>query len=125
MRARRSLALASTAVAVLALTTACKSGGDSGASGSDEPPVTIEIVEDGGKITPDDGHVVAVDVGQEVQLNISSDVDDEIHVHTAPDHEFEVQAGVDSSESFTVDSPGVYPVESHGLEITLVKLQVS
>jgi len=125
MRARRTLAIASTAFAVLGLTAGCGGGSAGGESGSDEPPVTIEIVEDAGNITPDDGHVVKVDVGQEVQLNISSDVDDEIHAHTQPEHEFEVKAGVDASESFTVDSPGVYPIESHGLDITLVKLQVS
>jgi plastocyanin len=123
MRARQSIGLAATAITLLALTTAC--GGSDDSSGSDEPPVTIEIVEDGGQISPADGHVVKVDVGQEVQLNVSADVDDEIHVHTEPDHEYEVKAGEDASYSFTVDSPGVYPIESHGLEITLVKLQVS
>ncbi|HSS68321.1 MAG TPA: hypothetical protein VLK34_07195 [Nocardioidaceae bacterium] len=123
MRARHSLGLAAAATAVLALTSAC--GGGDGNSRSDKPPVTIEIVEDGGTITPDDGRPIAVEVGQEVQLNVSSDVDDEIHVHTQPGHEFEVKAGVDGSFSFTVDSPGVYPIESHGLEITIVKLQVS
>lgn len=123
MRALRRLGLVATAAIALATASAC--GGSDSGSGSDKPPVTIEIVEDGGQITPDDGHPVAVSVGQEVQLNVSSDVDDEIHVHTQPGHEYEVKAGVDESYSFTVDSPGVYPIESHGLEITLVKLQVS
>jgi hypothetical protein len=123
MRTLRSLGLVATAAIVLATASAC--GGSDSGSGSDKPPVTIEIVEDGGQITPDDGHPVAVSVGQEVQLNVSSDVDDEIHVHTQPDHEYAVKAGVDESYSFTVNSPGVYPIESHGLEVTLVKLQVS
>jgi plastocyanin len=121
MRALRSIGLAA-ALSALAATAAC-GGGDGGES--DKPPVIIEITEDGGQITPDDGAPVEVAVGQEVQLNVSSDVDDEIHVHTQPDHEYEVKAGEDESYSFTVDSPGVYPIESHGLEITIVKLQVS
>ena len=120
MRAMRSIGLAAAASA-LAATAGC-GGDDSG--GADKPPVIIEIVEDGGQITPDDGHAVSVSVGQEVQLNVSSDVDDEIHVHTQPGHEYEVTAGEDESYSFTVDSPGVYPIESHGLEVTIVKLQV-
>ena len=123
MRALRSLGFVATTAVAVAAASAC--GGSDSADGSDKPPVTIEIVEDGGQVTPDDGHPVEVSVGQEVQLNVSSDVDDEIHVHTQPDHEYEVTAGQDESYSFTVDSPGVYPIESHGLEITLVKLQVS
>jgi len=123
MPAARALGLAVAATALLAATSGC--GGSDTGSGSDKPPVIIEITEDAGQITPSDGHAVDVAEGQEVQLNVSSDVDDEIHVHTQPDHEYEVKAGEDESFSFTVDSPGVYPIESHGLEITIVKLQVS
>ena len=121
MRPLRLFGLA-VAASALATTSACGAGDE---SGSDKPPVIIEITEDGGTITPDNGAPVKVAVGQEVQLNISSDADDEIHVHTQPDHEYEIKAGEDASYSFTVDSPGVYPIESHGLEITVVKLQVS
>jgi plastocyanin len=120
----RSLGVAAAAVMLLAATSACGDDGGGGTT-SDKPPVIIEITEDGGQITPDDGRAVKVAVGQEVQLNISSDVDDEIHVHTEPDHEYEVTAGDDESHSFTVDSPGVYPIESHSLDITIVKLLVS
>ena len=121
MRSLRSIGLVA-AISALAASAACGSGGD---SGSDKPPVIIEITEDGGHITPDNGAPVKVALGQEVQLNVSSDVDDEIHVHTEPDHEYEIVAGEDESYSFAVDSPGVYPIESHGLDITIVKLQVS
>ena len=85
----------------------------------------IDIFEDNGEITPDDAKVVKVGVGQEIQLNVTSDADDEIHVHSDPEHEFEVTAGEDEKFTFTIDSPGTYDVESHGLEVTLVKLQVS
>jgi plastocyanin len=121
MHALRSLGIA-VAAAALVTTSAC---GGSDDDGSDKPPVIVEITEDAGQITPDDGHAVEVSVGQEVQLNVSSDADDEIHVHSDPDHEYEIKAGADESYSFTIDSPGVYPIESHGLDITIVKLQVS
>ena len=85
----------------------------------------IDIFEDNGEITPDDAKVVKVGVGQEIQLNVTSDADDEIHVHSDPEHEFEVKAGEDQKFTFTIDSPGTYDVESHELEVTLVKLQVS
>jgi hypothetical protein len=130
MRASRLLGVVVATVAVCAALSGCGGGdndgnGTGGSSGADLPPVIIEITESGGHITPDDGRVVKVTVGQEVQLNVSSDVADEIHVHSEPEHEYEVAAGEDASFSFTIDSPGVYPIESHGLEITLVKLQVS
>ena len=127
MRASRPTAIVSAAIALAAILTGCGGGegGPGGGSTSDLPPVIIEITEDAGDITPDDGRVVKAAVGQEVQLTVSSDVADEIHVHTTPDHEYEVRAGEDETFRFTVTSPGVYPIESHGLDITLVKLQVS
>ena len=100
-------------------------GGPDTKSGSDLPPVIIEIRESGGQITPDDGRVVKVAVGQEVQLNVSSDTADEIHVHSVPEHEFEVPAGANKTYMFTLDTPGTVIVESHGLDVVLVKLQVS
>lgn len=103
-------------------------GGNSSAGGDDtspKAPVIIEITENAGKITPNDGHIVKVDVGQEVQINVSSDVDDEIHVHSEPEYEFEVPAGQDKTFTFTLDTPGTVEIESHRLEVTLVKLQVS
>jgi ABC-type tungstate transport system permease subunit len=88
-------------------------------------PVIIDIFEDNGKITPDDAKVVKVGVGQDIQLNVTSDADDVIHVHSDPEQEFEVKAGADQSFTFAIDSPGRYEVESHVLEVVLVKLQVS
>lgn len=88
-------------------------------------PVIIDIVEDNGDITPNDAKVVEVGVGQEVQLNVTSDADDELHLHSDPEQSFEVKAGEDQKFTFTIDSPGTYDLESHGLEITVVKFQVS
>jgi len=88
-------------------------------------PVIIDVFEDNGEITPDDAKVVKVGVGQEIQLNVTSDADDELHVHSDPEHAFEVKAGEDQKFTFTIDSPGTYEIESHELEVTLVKLQVS
>jgi plastocyanin len=127
MRVSRAL-LAAPAVALVLLLSLTGCGGDSNASDTDAStmaPVIIEINEDAGKITPDDGHVVKVAVGQRVQLNVSSDVADEIHVHSEPEHEFEVPAGQDKTFTFTIDTPGTVTIESHGLDVVLVKLEVS
>jgi hypothetical protein len=123
MRLQR-LAATAASIAVLGLS-ASGCGNDSSDGSSAQTPVIIEITENAGKIMPDDGRVIEVEVGQEIQLNVSSDVDDEIHVHSEPEHEFEIPAGKDKTFTFTLDTPGTVVVESHRLEITLVKLQVS
>jgi plastocyanin len=122
MRLHRHLSAITTLV-ILGLSLSGCGGAEKGAD--DSTPVIIEITESSGEITPNDGHVVKVKVGQQVQLNVSSDVADEIHVHSEPEHEFEVPAGQDETFTFTVETPGTVPIESHGLEVTLVKLEVS
>ena len=110
--------------ALLTATALAGCGGGADASADGDAPVTITVTERTGTIEPDDGHVVMVRTGQEIVLKVSSDVDDEIHVHSEPEHEFEVPAGQDQTFTFAVDEPGTYLVESHGLEVTVVKLQV-
>jgi hypothetical protein len=130
MRRSRPYGLAAALAVLLAATVGC--GGD----GDDDPeatetstteqsqPVIIEIVEDDGEVM-DSGRTVKVDVGEEVQLNVSSDAADTIHVHSDPEHEFTIGADDDESFRFTIDSPGTYEVESHELEVVILKLEVS
>jgi hypothetical protein len=126
MRLQRAAAAAVSAVVLALSVSACgDDSSDGGGADNSQTPVIIEITENAGKISPDDGHVVEVAKGQEVQLNVSSDADDEIHVHSDPEHEFEIAAGEDKTFTFTIDTPGTIPIESHGLEVTIVKLQVS
>jgi hypothetical protein len=129
----RSTRLVAQAAACLALCLAAACGDDAGDAGpsstATDPsaPVTIEIRQQDGSIEPADGRVVEVEQGQPIQLVVTSDVADEIHVHSDPEHEFEIRKGADAEElpSFTLESPGRFPVESHHLELTLVTLQVS
>lgn len=98
---------------------------DSSDKGSSDQPITVDITESGGKIEPV-GKVVKASTGQEITLVVTSDAKDEIHVHSSPEHEFEVAAGdEDKKFTFSVDTPGTIPVESHGLEVTILKLEVS
>jgi hypothetical protein len=122
----RQKVLAVVALAVLAAMTlsGCGSSGRSG-GGSSDSPVVITITEQNGSIDPHDGHVVQVNKGQPVELRVTSDAEDEIHVHSSPEHEFEVAPGGEHTFKFTIDTPGTVVVESHGLEVVLVKLQVS
>ena len=121
----RSLGLV-VATAALALSlTACSDDSSGGGDGSSDQPVTVDITEKDGKIEPV-GKVVKASTGQDITLVVTSDVKDEIHVHSDPEHEFEVAAGDEDKEfTFSVDTPGTIEVESHGLEVTILKLEVS
>jgi hypothetical protein len=112
------------ATAALALgVTGC--GSDDSSDGSSDKPVVVHITEKGGKIDPV-GEVVKVSTGQQIDLVVTSDATDQIHVHSEPEHEFHVKAGdEDKKFSFSVETPGTIEVESHGLEVTILKLEVS
>ena len=87
--------------------------------------VVVDITIADGKVSPN-GEKIDVAVGQQVQLNVTSDADDEIHAHTddADGYELEVKAGVPATGRFTVASAGSFEVESHHLEKIIVILNV-
>jgi hypothetical protein len=127
--ARRSTLLAAMVITGLSLAGCGGSGSGSGGSSdaASSKPVTVTITEKNGAISPDDGHLVDVDKGQQVQLVVTTDADDEIHVHSIPEHEFEVKAGASAQKlpPFSITTPGRFVIESHELDVTLVTLQVS
>jgi len=84
---------------------------------------TVSIVIRDGKVTPQ-GDRVEVSVGQRIRLGISSDADEEIHVHSDPEHTYEVGAGDSISKTFTIDTPGQVAIEAHHLGVTIVQLVV-
>jgi hypothetical protein len=126
--ARWPLSVAALVVTCLSVT-GCGGSSDSSAekSSASSAPLTVTIIEKNGTISPDDGHVVDVHEGQEVQLIVTTDAADEIHVHSIPEHEFEVAAGAsaDKLPPFALSTPGRFVIESHVLDVTLVTLQVS
>ena len=107
-----------TALGLLVL--AC--GSDSEDPATDEP-VRVEIAIQGGEVEPA-GERVEVGAGQPVELAVTSDMHDELHVHSDPEHEFEVEEGEGQVFRCRIDRPGVYEVESHELEVTVVQLEV-
>ena len=83
----------------------------------------VDIVIKDGKVTPQ-GKRVKVKAGDPVTLNVTSDADEEIHVHSDPEHEYEVKAGDSLDETFTIDTPGQVAVEAHHLDVTILQLVV-
>jgi hypothetical protein len=87
--------------------------------------VSIRIgFRDGQLIAP--AALVKAEVGQPIDLVVTSDADQEIHVHSTPEHEYQVKAGARNKIfEFTIDTPGTIEVESHTLDALIVKIQVS
>jgi hypothetical protein len=65
-----------------------------------------------------------VTLGDIVDIWILSDVDDEIHVH-GYDLRFDLAAGAPFNLRFEADVPGVFEVETHGLQAPLFEIEVT
>jgi hypothetical protein len=92
-----------------------------GASKSTKVTEIVVSVKDG-KVSPKT-HRVKVALGSPVRILVSSDVDDEVHVH-GYDLEREVSAGQSATIDFTADQTGVFEVETHESDLLLLQLQV-
>ena len=69
--------------------------------------------------------LVRADTGQKIMFMVTTDEPDEIHVHSEPEHEFEIKPGPEQTFTFSVDTPGTIEVESHGLDTEILKLEIS
>jgi hypothetical protein len=76
-----------------------------------------------GQVTPANA-VLQATVRQPITLHVSSDAADELHVHSVPDHKFEVAAAANQTFQFSVDVPGSVDVELHHLDRTVATIQV-
>jgi plastocyanin len=108
---------------------ASATGGSSSSAGiaSGEPnparePVTVTVSVTDGRVTPEPSRV-KVPLGSTVELQITSDVDDEVHVHGF-DVEKSLEAGVTTTLELLADEAGLYEVETHETELELLQLEV-
>ena len=83
----------------------------------------VAITIKDGKVSPR-GERIDVEKGQKITLLVTSDADEEIHVHSDPEHTYQVRAGGSIEKSFTIDTPGQVAVEAHHLDATIVQLVV-
>lgn len=89
---------------------------------SASPAHTLVITLAKGRVEPN-GERVNLNRGDTVRLQISSDRDDEIHVHGV-DRTVQVKAGEPVSADFVVEQTGRYEIESHHPELLIAVLQV-
>lgn len=104
-----------------------ETAGGNSASTSAAPSPSDDTVEVAVQVR--DGQVrpktrrVDVPLGATVRLVVTSDVDDEIHVH-GYDVEAELAAGREAVVDFVADQPGLVEVETHEGGLALVQLAV-
>ncbi|KKC03035.1 hypothetical protein [Mycobacterium nebraskense] len=121
MTIRRTLATAWVAALAWGLIACGSSTQSQGPSGGAGPVVDVTIAH--GQVSPTNAAVQAR-VHQPITLKVSSDVTDELHVHSTPDHKFQVAAAPDQTFQFSVDVPGNVEVELHHLDRTIATVQV-
>jgi len=136
---RRVLSRLAPLTLVLALgLAACGDGGDdepAAAQGSSSPSastsesastdgdtVAVTVTREGDTLTPN-GERVELEVGQTLDLTITSDVAGEFHVHSTPEQEIAYDAGT-STHEVTFDQPGIVEIESHDLDKVVVQVEV-
>ncbi|HET7326166.1 MAG TPA: hypothetical protein VFJ14_02655 [Nocardioidaceae bacterium] len=121
--ARSLVALA--AVSVLALS-GCgdddTAAGD-GAAADGAAPVEVEVDIEDGSTTPA-GKRIEVEPGQTIRLEVDSDMADELHLHADPEQSFEVRPVDDQVFELSIDTPGVYALESHETGNQVLSIQV-
>ena len=96
--------------------------GSSSPSADTEQAVEISVAVTDGKVEPKPRRVeVAKD--SQVRLIVTSDVDDELHVH-GYEVEAELEAGRPTTVELVADQTGIFEVETHESELELLQLEV-
>jgi hypothetical protein len=83
----------------------------------------IDVMIQGGNVTPTNEQLQA-SVKEPIVVHVNSDVADELHVHSSPDHTFKVEAKPNQAFQFSVDVPGKVDVELHHLNKTIATIAV-
>ena len=94
-------------------------------SNEQAPPtqLVIDVTIKSGGVTPTNAQLTA-GVKEQIVVHVNSDAADELHVHSTPEHSFNVEAKPMQSFQFTVDVPGKVDVELHKLNKTIATIQV-
>jgi hypothetical protein len=89
------------------------------------PPdqVVIDVTIAKGQVTPTNEQFAAK-VGEPIVVRVDSDAADQLHVHSTPEHTFDVAAKPGQSFQFTIAVPGRVDVELHELNRTIATIAV-
>ena len=78
----------------------------------DAAGLVIPVQISKGTVTPTNAEFEAR-VGEPITMRVDSDVDEELHVHSVPEHEFEIKPAAGQTFTFTVAVPGQVAIELH------------
>ena len=94
-------------------------------SNEQAPPARLNIDIDikGGNVTPTNQQLQAA-VKEQIVIRVNSDAADELHVHSTPEHKFNIEAKPMQIFQFTVDVPGKVDIELHKLDKTVATITV-
>lgn len=89
------------------------------------PPdrLVIDVTIKGGQVNPTNAQLQAK-TKEQIVVKVDSDVADELHVHSTPDHTFKIEAKPAQQFQFSVDVPGNVDIELHQLNKTIATVQV-
>jgi sporulation-control protein spo0M len=89
------------------------------------PPkrLTVDVTIKGGTVTPTN-QALQAGLGDPIVIRVNSDAEDELHVHSSPDHSFKIEAKPSQQFQFTVDVPGKVDVELHHAGVTIATITV-
>lgn len=89
------------------------------------PParLVIDVSVKGGQVTPTNAQL-QTKVGEPIVVKVNSDAADQLHVHSNPEHTFNVEPKQNQSFQFTVSVPGKVDVELHQLNKTVATITV-
>ena len=94
-------------------------------SNEQAPParLVIDVTIKDGNVTPTNAQLQS-GVNEQIVVRVNSDAADELHVHSTPEHSFNIEAKPMQSFQFTVGVPGKVDVELHKLNKTIATIQV-
>ena len=89
------------------------------------PPdrLDIDVTITGGQVDPTNAQLEAK-TKEAIVIRVNSDVADELHVHSTPEHSFKIEPGSAQQFQFTSDVPGQVAIELHQLQKTIATVKV-
>jgi hypothetical protein len=89
------------------------------------PParLVIDVNIKGGQVDPTNAQLQAA-VNEQIVIHVNSDAADQLHVHSNPEHSFNVEAKPMQTFQFTVGVPGKVDVELHNTKKTIATIAV-
>lgn len=90
-----------------------------------KPPVrlVIDVTIKDGQVTPTNQQLQGK-VKDPIVIRVNSDAEDELHIHSTPDHTFKIEPRTGQQFQFSPNVPGTIDIELHHLNLTIASIQV-